>query len=269
MRAPAELGRLRAFRDEPLDRPRVDEHAHALLGGGALGVALGDVDALDADLAHEPRPVLAAARVLMVDRQVAGEVEQRLLHEPRHHAGIGAAAGDRGRAAGLAPARGKRLLAQHVVGARTRALALVEIEPGPGLVHGVDVEGAQFAGELHDVDGRGVDREVDAKALPAAFRQQRRENLAVIVARERRLDEADAALVEKTPVLVGGIDHHEAALVILEMPLDQGQRPLADRAEADHRDGAGDAAVHRPIGHLSSPVGADRDGARPRPERGR
>ena len=49
VRAPAELGGLQALGDEALDRPGVDEDAARLGLAGALGVALGDVDALDAD----------------------------------------------------------------------------------------------------------------------------------------------------------------------------------------------------------------------------
>ena len=95
----------------------------------------------------------------------------------------------------------------------------------------------------------GVDREVDAEALPAAFGQERREELAVVVRRHGLLDEADAALVEEPRSLSLRIDDHEAALVELEMALDQRQHAFADRAEADHHDRAGDAAVDGPSGH--------------------
>ena len=85
----------------------------------ALGVALGDVDALDADAPHQaaPTPRGSSARPPVTPRS-RGDVEQRLLDEPGHHAGIGAAAADRGDAAGIAPAQLEQALAQRVVGAR-------------------------------------------------------------------------------------------------------------------------------------------------------
>src|SRR6185437_12779743 len=52
MRAPAELGRLRAFGDETLDRPGVDESVDRLRLAALLRVALGDVNAFDASLLH-------------------------------------------------------------------------------------------------------------------------------------------------------------------------------------------------------------------------
>ena len=63
-------------------------------------------------------------------------------------------------------------------------------------------------------------------------------SVAVIVARHGLVDEADAALVQQFAVLVLGVDDHEAGFVIVEMPLDQRQRAFADRAEADHHNGA-------------------------------
>ncbi len=56
VRAPAELGGLQALRDEALDRPGVDELAARLGVARALGVALGDVDALDAERAASAAP---------------------------------------------------------------------------------------------------------------------------------------------------------------------------------------------------------------------
>jgi hypothetical protein len=155
---------------------------------------------------------LAALRLLVRDAGVAGDVEQRLLDEPRHHARVGAAAGDRGRPARILAPRGQRRFAQREVGPGRGPLGGVEIEACPGLVDRVDIERAEFAAELHDVDRRSVDREVDAKALAAALGQQRRQKLAVIVAGQRRLHEADAALVEQVLVLLDRIDDREAVL---------------------------------------------------------
>src|SRR4029077_11862290 len=64
------------------------------------------------------------------------------------------------------------------------------------------------------------------------------QELAVVVAGHAILDEAHAMLFGELAVLMR-IDDDEARLVIVEMALDQRQRPLTDRAEADHDDGAG------------------------------
>ena len=252
MGAPAEFGRLHAFGQEALHRPGVDEHVHRLRLLGALGVALGDVDAFDAGLLGKLAPFLARLRLLELEADVLGDIEQRLLDEPGHHAGIGAAAGHRGDAAGLAAARGQHGLAQRIVGARLRTQFGVEVEARPGLDHGVDVERADLAAELHQLERRGIDRHVDAKALAAAGGEQRRQQLAVIGLGYRLVDEADAALVQHAAVFVLGVDDHEALLVVGEMALDQRQGAFADRAEADHDDGPGDAGVNGPSGHFCS-----------------
>src|SRR5690606_31796895 len=56
MRAPAKLGWLQALGDESLDRPGVPEGAERTRLARDLGVALGDMDALDAETLHEARP---------------------------------------------------------------------------------------------------------------------------------------------------------------------------------------------------------------------
>ena len=99
VRAPAQLGRLRAFADEAVDRPGVDELAGLLRDRRDLRVALGDMDRLDAEPLGEARPAGAVGRRLDRRVGVAGEVEQRLLDEMRDEAGIGAVRDDRGRAA--------------------------------------------------------------------------------------------------------------------------------------------------------------------------
>ena len=113
VRAPAELGRLQALRHEAFDRPGVDEHAHGLRVLGALRVALGDVDALHAHALHELRPFIARLRLLVLEADVPGDVEERLLDEPGHHAGIGAAAVHRRGAAGRPAAGIENVLAQQ------------------------------------------------------------------------------------------------------------------------------------------------------------
>ena len=111
---------------------------------------------------------------------------------------------------GLLRLLGAHRLAERVVGARLRAGDLVEIEARPGLDDGVDVERAELAAEPHDVERGGVDREVDAEALAAAVGEQRRQQLAVVVAGHRLVDEADAVLVEDGAVAVVGVDDDEA-----------------------------------------------------------
>src|SRR5262249_30733366 len=91
MRAPAEFGRLQAFGDKALHRPGVDEYVHRLRLLGALRVPLGNMDALDAELAGELAPTLAALRLVELGVRVVRDIEQRLLDEPGYHARIGAA----------------------------------------------------------------------------------------------------------------------------------------------------------------------------------
>lgn len=100
--APTEFGRLQTFRHETVDRPSVAEDIHRMRDQGALGVALGDMDALDADRLHQPGPLLAASGRRVGDAHVAGEVLERHLDEPGDHAGVGTAAGDGGGATGIA-----------------------------------------------------------------------------------------------------------------------------------------------------------------------
>src|SRR5499433_3333656 len=143
VRAPAELGRLQALREKAFDRPGVDELSARLGVTGALGVALGDVDALDAGALHQPSPVLARLRLDAVELELAGDVDQRLLYHPGDHAGIGAAAAHGGDAAGAATAQVEQALAQRVVRAlRDRAIA-VGVEARPRLDHRIDVEGVE------------------------------------------------------------------------------------------------------------------------------
>ena len=249
MRAPAQFGRLHAFRQEALDRPGVDEHFKRLRLLGALGVAFCDVNALEADLLRKPAPLLAGLRFLELEAEITGDIEQRLLDEPRHHAGIGAAARYGRGATGLPAPRGLDGLAQRIVRTLLRPKLRVKIESGPRLDHGVDVERADLAAELHDVERGGIDREVDANALAAALGEERSEQRAVIVARHRLVDETNTPLIQQFAILVLGIDDHEAGFVIFEMTLDQRQRAFADRAEADHHNGSADAGVNGPVGH--------------------
>ena len=196
---------------------------------------------------HEARPTVPVGGLGLVEIEVevAREVDQRLLDEPRHHPRIGAAAGDRGGAAGVAGALGPDGLAQGVVGARGVGGGGVEIEAEPRLDDGVDIEDAEFAAQLHQVERGRVDREVDAEAPAFALRQERREQVAVVVLRHGLLDEAHAVPVEHAGFVLARIDDDHPALVEIEVALDQRQRAASDGAEADHHDRAGDLAVNR------------------------
>ena len=74
----------------------------------------------------------------------------------------------------------------------------------------------------------------------------------VVVFGDGLMDELDALVVEDLAVLVLWVDDYETGFVIIEMALDQRQRAFADRAEADHDNGAGDRGVNGPIGHSLS-----------------
>src|SRR5580704_1952569 len=96
MRAPAEFGRLHAFRQEAFDRPGIDEHVAWLWALGALGVALGDMHALDAEAFRETCPLVLGLRLGTLVAKILGEIDERLLDEPRDHSRIGAATRDGG-----------------------------------------------------------------------------------------------------------------------------------------------------------------------------
>ena len=85
--APAEFGRLQTFGDEAFDGPGVPEDVERLRMLGALGITLGDVDALDAEFLHQLCPAFAIVliRFLEFEAGVVGEVDERLLDEPGDH----------------------------------------------------------------------------------------------------------------------------------------------------------------------------------------
>src|SRR5260370_38324795 len=81
MRAPAELGRLRTFAVEAVDRPGVDEFARRLRDRRNLGVAFGDMDRPDPEALRELCPAGAVGGDRGRRLGVAGDVNQRLLDE--------------------------------------------------------------------------------------------------------------------------------------------------------------------------------------------
>src|ERR1700758_2758184 len=62
------------------------------------------------------------------------------------------------------------------------------------------------------------------------------------------------------------IDDHEARFVVVEVTFDQGQRAFADRAEADHDNGAGNLGVDGEIGRAHQWGLRNRDALRARRE---
>ncbi len=197
------------------------------------------MDTHDAQRLHELAPALAALRLGISAAQIGHELHQRFLDEPRDHAGVGATAAHRRRATGVGSLLGQNAFAQRIVGAH-HVLAL-EIEAGPGLDHGVDVKNAKLTAELHHIKRGDIHRQVDAKALTVG--KDLAQNLAVILRRQANLKMADPVLREEVVALGAGVDHDQLGGVIIEMTFDQRQGCLADRAEADDRDGAVDAAV--------------------------
>src|SRR5690606_34861474 len=101
--------------------------------------------------------------------------------------------------------------------------------------------------ELHEIERGGVNGKVDAEALAGAFGEQGSEELAVVVLGHVLLDETDAAFVQQLAIRVDRIDHHHAGFIETEMALYEGQGSTADRAEADHHDGAGDRSMNSPL----------------------
>lgn len=187
-------------------------------------------------------------RLVELHFEIVGEVDERLLDEPRDHARIGAAGGNGRRAAGVLLLLMAHGFAQRIIGTVGILQVLVEVEAEPGFDDRIDVENVELAAELHQIERAGIDRQVDAEALAAlAVVQKRLQELLVIVLGDMFLDVADAVLGKDFHVgrLFARVDHYHPALVELEMTFDERQRAAADRAETDHHDRAGDLAIHR------------------------
>ncbi len=248
MGAPSEFGGLQSLGHEALDRPGVHERPARLGVSGTLRVALGDVDSLDAQRLCQGCPGLAALGFVAGDAKIRLKVEQRLLHKPGDHARIGAAAGNGRRAAGFVAAGSQHGFAQGVVGAGLGALRLVEIEAEPRLHDRIDVKRTDFAAIFHDVEGRGVDRQVHAEPLPRPRRQQRPEQMLVVVPRDRLVDEVHPVPFQQFAVGIDGVDHRELRPVVGEVPFDQRQHASPDGAEAYDDDRSVDTPVNG-MGH--------------------
>src|SRR5215469_3195282 len=96
MRAPPEFCRLRTFADKAVDRPGIDELARVFRDVRDLGVAFGDMNGFDAQPLCETRPSHSIRRSGRSDARVAGEIDERLLHEMRDQPRVGAVRHDCG-----------------------------------------------------------------------------------------------------------------------------------------------------------------------------
>src|SRR5688572_13687273 len=85
MRSPAELGGLKALRDEAIHRPCIPKCIDRFWLPGPLGIALGDVNALNSKGLHQPPPAFAGTGDIGLPASVPGDVEQGLLDKPRDH----------------------------------------------------------------------------------------------------------------------------------------------------------------------------------------
>src|SRR5208283_2409777 len=170
-----------------------------------------------------------------VDTGVPGDVEQRLLDEVRHQAWIGAMGQHGRRSARCAIAQSERLQAHDVIAARLDVELRVDVAAGPGFYAGVEVQRAALARQLYQRDARHVDGQIQQKI---AGSQQRQQRLAVILARQRGLQEFDAELLCFGPPRILGGDDGDAIRRGAYVTQDQRQDPLAYAAEADENDPA-------------------------------
>ena len=78
--APAQFAGLRAFTDESVHRPGVDELAGALARQGVLGIAFGAVDGFHAQFHRQRRPLRLRLRDPGAAEDVFRQIDQRLFH---------------------------------------------------------------------------------------------------------------------------------------------------------------------------------------------
>ncbi len=248
MRAPTHLARLRALTHEAVDGPCVDELARFLGNPGDLGVALGDVHHFDAQPPGQIAPVAARGRIPRIDVGVRGDIQECLLHEVGHEAGIRPVREHSRRSAGVARAQRQDFLAERIVGAAARRHRRIGVAARPRLDAGVQVHRAFFPAQLDERDARHLDRHVDEKVSPP---QQGVQDAAEILAGQRLLDELDAQLLCLLhAALVRGHDR-DAVWRNANVPEDQGQDSLADAAESDQQDAPGEIDVLLVIAHDS------------------
>ncbi len=240
MRAPTKLRRLRALADKAVDRPGVDELAGFLRNHRDLGVALGDMDRLDAEPAGERGPFAARRRDAPVEPGVGAKVNERLLDEMRYEAGIGAVRHDRGRPRPMAPADGEDALAQRVIRARRRRQLGIGITTRPRLDAGIQIEGFALLAQLDQRGARHIDRHVQEKIAAAQTGFQHR---TIVRTGERLLDKGDPVFGRH--VAAAPLRRHDRDLLSADVEMAQQQRQdtLADAAEADDHEMPGEPGV--------------------------
>ena len=249
--AVAELGRLQAFRDEALDRPGVDELV------ARLRIAARWVSRSATWMPLTPTRCISFAQSSRVFGSSALTPVSRATSSS-------ACLTNHDTMPGLAPQQltavtppGRRLrrsrtrLAERIVRALRQRELRVVVEACPRLGDRVDVVAVQVLAEVHDVDRRGVDRHVDDHAAARPGVEQRGQHLAVVGLGQADLDELELALVEQPAVGVDRVDADELRAVERDVPLQQRQEAAADRAEADHHNGAVETGMNRPVGHAS------------------
>src|SRR5216683_3199675 len=237
--APAELGRLRALADEAFDRPGIDELARPLGDVGDLGVALGDVDDLDAERLGERAPAGTRSGLGNRPSGITGEVEQRLLDEMRDEARIGAMRQHGGRRRAWL-AQLERPLAQGIVGAQRGRQRGIGIAARPRLDAGIEIERAGLARELDEREARDLDGEVEEEI---AGGEQRRQHLAIVLAGQRHPQEAHAIFPGDFGAALLSGDDGDALRLHPDMAQQERQYALADAAETDHDETAGKGDV--------------------------
>ena len=170
VRAPAQLGRLRALADEAVHRPGVDELARLLGLVGDLRVALGDVDDLDAELARERRPSRRARSACRRPRRCPSAMfSSACLTKCETRPGFAPCVSTAVGRTLVAGAQRERLLAQRIVGALAGRHGRVGVAAGPRLDAGVEVHRALLPAQLDQRDARDVDRHIEQEvAAPDA-----------------------------------------------------------------------------------------------------
>ena len=243
MRAPAQLRRLAALTDEAVDRPGVHELARPLAEVRHLGVALGDVDRLDAEALRQRGPALARGGRQARLADVARDGQQRLLDEMRDQTWIGAMRQHRGRPARQRAGQLEHGFAQRVVGALRGGERRIGVAAGPGFDAGVEIQRAELLAQRDQRHRGHVDRQVQQEVAAA---QQRRQHVAIVAAGQR-LDAHGNAIRrgDRRPTRIAGDDADLRGRDV-DVAQDERQDALADAAEAQHHQAGGEGDVlHR------------------------
>jgi len=108
--------------------------------------------------------------------------------------------------------------------------------------------------EFHQIDRGRIDREMDDHAATATAGKERLEDVAMVFAGYRKVQEANLTFVKQAAVGIIGCDDDEFLAIKGKVPLDQRQGAFADRTEADHDDWAVKAGEQNRVFHSLSKV---------------